>query len=57
MAVGGTPFLGGINGTGGQAGQAGQADRPDAELPLGQRAIQSLQSFGWFQEPASTVSH
>ena len=39
------------------AASTGQADRPDAELPLGQRAIQSLQSFGWFQEPASTVSH
>ncbi len=34
-----------------------QLDLPDAELPSRQRAIQSLQNFGWFQEPASTVSH
>jgi len=32
-------------------------ERPGAELPSRQRAIQSLQNFGWFQEPASTVSH
>lgn len=34
-----------------------QMDPPDAELPARRRAIQSLQDFGWFQEPASTVSH
>ena len=34
-----------------------QLDFPGAELPLRQRAIQSLQNFGWSQEPASTIFH
>ena len=39
---------------------AASADRStgiDEDLPPRQRAIQSLQTFGWFQEPESTVSH
>ena len=34
-----------------------QPERPGAEFPSRQQALQSLQDFGWFQEPPSTVSH